>query len=148
MLEQLHKERWSHLEHVTLELFEEGDERFFRTLQKLKPTEKIGVTISPESGSERVRIAHGRRYSNEDLLKCIRSCVDVGFPISTYFMIGLGRTKTSVSILETWELWEKILKMNRPDSEAVATIDFEASTTDRLTQVRLRSMNLNIPDIR
>lgn len=125
LLEHLHKERWSHLEHVTLELFEEANEGFFRAVQKFKPTEKIGFTISPESGSERSRIAHGRRYSNEELLRSIRSCLDVGFPMLTYFMIGLGK-ETSVSILDTWALWEKILRMNRPDSEAVATIDFGA----------------------
>ena len=125
LLEHLHKERWSHLEHVTLELFEKADESFLRTLQRFEPAEKVGLTISPESGSERVRLAHGRRYSNEELLKSIRSCLDAGFPISTYFMIGLGK-ENSMSIPDTWGVWQKILKMNRRDSQAVATIDFGA----------------------
>jgi len=123
LLEHLHKEHWSHLEHVTLELFKEADEDFFRTIQKFKPTEKVGLTISPESGSEIVRAAHGRLYSNELLLKSIRSSLDAGFSISTYFMIGLAK-ETSISITETWKLWEKILKISKPESETVASIDF------------------------
>jgi len=123
LLEHLHKENWSHLEHVTLELFEEANEDFFGTLQKFKPTEKLGLTISPESGSEIVRAAHGRPYSNGLLLKTIRSSLDAGFSISAYFMIGLAK-ETLVSISETWKLWEKILKINQPETETVASIDF------------------------
>jgi len=32
--------------------------------------------------------------------------------------------ETSISITETWKLWEKILKISKPESETVASIDF------------------------
>jgi len=123
LLQCLHKERWSHLEHVTLELFEEADETFFRTLRKFKPTERVGITISAESGSETVRRAQGRSYSNDSLLKVIRSSLDNGFPISTYFMLALAR-EDSASIDDTYKLWEKILQLNHHDTNAKALLDF------------------------
>jgi len=122
LIKTLHNEKWSRIEHVTMELFYPADDTFLTWLSKHKPADKIGLTISPESGVEKVRKVHGRRYSNNRLLQTVRSCVGHKMPIAVFFMIGLAE-QTHETLDQTWSLWNKLLSMSRPE-EPLILVDF------------------------
>lgn len=108
LLKTLHEQRWSNLEHVTMELFYPADYEFVEMLQRFRPADRIALTMSPESGVDRVRIAHGRDYSNESMIETVKSCVKIDLPITLFFMGVLAR-ETTDTIEYTWKLWDKLL---------------------------------------
>jgi len=93
---------------LSLELFTPADEDFFRGLSRVKTP--FSLTISPESGVENVRRAHGRGYSNAELLDSVKLCLKYGVKLSLFFMLTLAE-ETVESLRETWGLWEKIYQM-------------------------------------
>ncbi len=95
------------LDHVTLELFWPADEEYFMSISRI-PT-SVSLTISPESGSERVRAAHGRGYSNAQLLRTVELSQKYRTPLLVFFMVALGHEDRD-TIRETWDLWERILE--------------------------------------
>jgi hypothetical protein len=53
--------------HLSMELFEPANKEYIGSLSKIGTP--LTLTISPESGVESVRIAHGRNYTNNELFK-------------------------------------------------------------------------------
>jgi len=96
---------------LTLELFSTGDEEFLSEIVRLNNYIKVGLSISPESGNEEVRIAHGRPYSNESLIKTARYCIRNGVKLSVFFMFGLA-LDTKESLEDTYSLCVKLTELN------------------------------------
>ncbi len=82
----------------------------------LKELSKIGMplvlTISPESGVDSVRRAHGRNYTNEELFRTIKLCKKHNIPLEIHSMIALAND-TNRTIKKTWEIWEQICSTNQ-----------------------------------
>lgn len=72
----------------------------------------MAFTISPESGAEDIRKAYGKNYSNADLLQTGELCLEHGFKLLVFFMIGLA-LENRQSIEETYQLWDRLLRINR-----------------------------------
>ena len=110
----IRKLRTSHipLTHVSMELFKPANEEYVRNLSKINIP--LTLTISPESGADNVRIAHGRNYTNEQLLKTIKICQKYrdNIHLIVFFMLGLAN-ETLETINQTVKLWEKICIMDR-----------------------------------
>jgi B12-binding domain/radical SAM domain protein len=121
LLKSLHKERWSKIEHVSLELFNPADDEFIRYLSSNRPADSIGLTFSPESGSDVVRGAHGRKYENTSILETDDNCAASSVPIDFHFMIGLGE-ESPESLKEMWALWDQI--MSRTTPRFFTSVDF------------------------
>jgi B12-binding domain/radical SAM domain protein len=121
LLRSLHKEKWSKIEYVSLELFNPVDDEFMRYLVSNRPADALGLTFSPESGSDVVRRAHGRNYGNEAVLETNEKCAAHSVPIDFHFMIALGQ-ESPESLNEMWRLWERI--MRRKTSEFFTSVDF------------------------
>ena len=97
------------LRQLTMELFGPADEEFIRELSKINVP--IRLSISPESGVDTVRGAHGRKYTNEGLFKTIELCKKYGVALGSFSMIALGND-TPETIKETWKGWEQICSLN------------------------------------
>lgn len=108
LLKRLQKERIP-LRQLTMELFGPADEEYIKELAKIDVP--IVLTISPESGVDYVRGAHGRKYTNEGLLNTIYLCKKYGVSLGIFSMIALGND-TPETIHSTWEEWEQICSMN------------------------------------
>jgi B12-binding domain/radical SAM domain protein len=121
LLKSLHKEKWSKIENVTLELFTPADDEFIRRLASDRPADAIAMSFSPESGSESVRRAHGRNYDNQSILKTADKCAASSVPIDFNFMIGLGQ-ESFESLEEMWVLWNRI--MSRKTPQFFTSVDF------------------------
>jgi B12-binding domain/radical SAM domain protein len=113
----LAKERWTNLEHMTLELFYPPEGYFLDVIAKAKPVEQIGMGISPDSG-ERVRQRQGRLYPDEAILQTAHAFKGHGFSLGVFFMIGLA-DETYQTIEEMWLLWDRLLRMNEPGDVSV-----------------------------
>jgi B12-binding domain/radical SAM domain protein len=108
LLKTLQKEKFN-LRQLTLELFTPADEEFIQELSKIKVP--VGLTISPESGVDTVRGAHGRKYTNEGLLSTIKLCQKYGIRLGTFSMLALAKD-TPETIEKTWKSWEEIVRLN------------------------------------
>jgi hypothetical protein len=117
----LHKEKWSNIEDACLELFSPVDDEFIRYLASNKPADTVSLTISPESGCDNVRSAHGRKYDNEAILRTLDRCEANSVPIDFHFMIGLAH-ESFESLDKMWALWDKIL--SRKTAHFLASVDF------------------------
>ena len=113
LLKSLHKEKWSKIEHVSLELFNPVDDEFIRYLAANKPADTIALTFSPESGSDEVRRAFGRNYTNQAILETNIKCATSSIPIDFHFMIALGQ-ESPETLKEMWSLWDKIMSRKTP----------------------------------
>jgi B12-binding domain/radical SAM domain protein len=108
LMKALQKEKIQ-LRQLTMELFGPADEDFIQELAKINVP--IMLTISPESGVDAVRGAHGRKYTNQGLFKTIELCKQYGIALGSFSMIALG-SDTPETIEKTWESWEQICSMN------------------------------------
>ena len=108
LLTTLQKEQFQ-LSQLTMELFSPADEEFMKELAKINVP--IGLTISPESGVDSVRGAHGRKYTNEELLQTIELCRKYGIKLGTFSMLALANDN-SETIKKTWDSWEQIVRLN------------------------------------
>jgi B12-binding domain/radical SAM domain protein len=85
--------------HVVLELFEPAPRQFFDLVAESLPN--FDLEISPESHDERVRLAAGKRYTNQELELNIRWALEAGCSkVDVFFMIGLPH-QTPRSVNET-----------------------------------------------
>ncbi|MFC1875487.1 radical SAM protein [Chloroflexota bacterium] len=110
------------LSQLTMELWSPADEEYIRELSKIDVP--IVLTISPESFVESVRRSHGRKYTNEELLKTIKLCKKYDISISIFSMIALAKD-TPETIRENWRIWEQIFLLNRkPKNKATALYGF------------------------
>jgi len=93
------------LDSLTMELFQPADQDYVRELSTLGV--HVTLTISPESGADSTRNAHGRAYNNESLLRTIQNCKEYGVHLMVFFMAALAN-ETPATLEETWKLWERI----------------------------------------
>ncbi|MEM2915192.1 MAG: radical SAM protein [Candidatus Bathyarchaeia archaeon] len=100
------------LMHLSMELFEPLNEEYIRSLSQIGIP--LTLTISPETGAESVRIAHGRNYTNTELFKTIKICQKYQEKIDliVFFMFALAYENLE-TINDTLKLWEKICVTNR-----------------------------------
>ncbi|MEM3404425.1 MAG: cobalamin-dependent protein [Nitrososphaeria archaeon] len=112
LIEVLKGKKWSHIRSIGFELFEPADRSFLSYLIENRPADGVLLTISPESGVEGVRRAHGRDYSDDDLLRTCRYCRELNIPLGVFFMNGLG-FETYDTIKQGWALWKKINSIER-----------------------------------
>jgi B12-binding domain/radical SAM domain protein len=100
------------LMHISMELFEPLNEEYVRSLSKIGIP--LTLTISPETGAESVRMAHGRNYTNNELFKTIKICQNYREKIDliVFFMFALANENFE-TINDTLKLWEKICVVNR-----------------------------------
>lgn len=98
--------------HLSMELFKPANEEYIKSLSKIDIPSTL--TISPESGVDQVRIAHGRKYTNNELFKTIEICRKYRHKIHmiVFFMLGLANENVE-TIRKTVEIWEKICIMNK-----------------------------------
>jgi len=108
------------LTQLTMELFGPANEEYIQELSKIDVP--VVLSISPESGVDSVRKAHGRKYTNEELFRTIKICKRYGIPIGVFSMIALAND-TPKTIRETWEVWEQICLINLK-SEGTAPVHF------------------------
>lgn len=104
------------LSQLTMELFGPADEEFIKELSKINVP--VMLTISPESGVDTIRGAHGRKYTNEGLFKTIELCKKYGIALGSFSMIALAND-TPETIKKTWEGWEQICSMHINDQAPV-----------------------------
>jgi B12-binding domain/radical SAM domain protein len=101
---------------LTMELFAPADEEYIQELSKIDT--HIVLTISPESGVDRIRGAHGRKYTNHQLYKTMEYCKQYGIALGSFSMSALAND-TPETIQETWKSWEEICSMNVIDHAPV-----------------------------
>ena len=77
-------------------------------LRALHESGVAGVTLAPETGSEDLRYALGKRIGNEVILEDVRALISSGIrDIKLYFMVGLPREETH-DLDETVDLVKRI----------------------------------------
>ncbi len=86
------------------------EREFVEMLQRFKPVNKVALTMSPESGDDHVRYAHGRKYSNDSIIKTAKSCVEQDLPITLFFMGALAQ-ETTETVDRMFKLWETLLSL-------------------------------------
>ncbi len=94
---------------LDMELFVPANEEYLKAIANIGVP--VALTISPESGAENVRRAHGRNYSTDDLLRTSKLCQKYNIDIGIFFMLSLAE-ETHDSFKETWNLWEKLYSLN------------------------------------
>ncbi len=97
------------LDGMDMELFSPANEEYLKNLSSIGIP--LALTISPESGVESVRSAHGRRYSNSEVLHTVELCQKYNIDLGIFFMLALGE-ETQESLRQTWDFWEKLYQMN------------------------------------
>ncbi len=108
LLATLQKEKIQ-LSRLTMELFGPADEEYIKELSKVGVP--IVLTISSESGVDDVRRAHGRKYSNDELLDTVEICKRYGVSLGIFSMAALAND-TPETIKGTWQTWEQICSLN------------------------------------
>ncbi len=97
------------LERLSLDLLIPADEEFIREIASIG--REIILHLCPDTGSDKVRKALGRPYSNEALLHTMKLCHKYHIPVTNFFSVGLaGETEEEVG--KTWELWAELDTMN------------------------------------
>ncbi|MEM2924582.1 MAG: radical SAM protein [Methanocellales archaeon] len=97
------------LDGMDMELFSPASEEYLKSLSSIGVP--LALTISPESGVESVRSAHGRKYSNSEILRTAELCQKYNIDLGIFFMLALGE-ETQDSLRQTWDFWEKFYQMN------------------------------------
>lgn len=115
---------WKNIKNIGLELFWPASFTYLEKIKRSNIAEHVGLSISPESGNDEVRKAHGRIYTTSALMQTVENSVDLGIPIGVFFLISLGH-ESPQTLYETWSLWEKILKLNVEKKRPAKTfVDF------------------------
>ena len=97
------------LEQLTMEIFGPANEDYIEKLASIGIP--VVLTMSPESGSENVRVSHGRNYTTDEIFKTMEYCKKYGVILSLSTMIALGND-THETVNETWGMWNQICKNN------------------------------------
>lgn len=71
------------IDRLTIDIFSPVDEEFVREFATIKT--QVVFYFCPDSGNYCVRKAHGRYYTNEDILKSIQTCYKYHIPITSFF---------------------------------------------------------------
>jgi B12-binding domain/radical SAM domain protein len=94
----------SRVETIAMELFEPPPAKFLETLAPMR--QRVTLTISPESGADQVRKAHGRDYTNSEILSLVQTCKRLGLRLTVFFMLGLAGENYG-TMADTYRLWER-----------------------------------------
>jgi B12-binding domain/radical SAM domain protein len=98
-----------YIERLSLDILAPVDEEFLKRASRI--SENLILHLCPDTGSDEVRKLLGRNYTNENLLETIKLCHKYNVPVTNFFSVGLaGETESHMK--ETWELWEKLDKMD------------------------------------
>lgn len=98
------------IDRLTIDIFSPVDEEFVREFATIKT--QVVFYFCPDSGNYRVRKAHGRCYTNEDIIKSIQICYKYHIPVTSFFSIGLSG-ETDDTIRETLELYNELFKIEQ-----------------------------------
>jgi hypothetical protein len=93
-----------------MELFGPADEEYIVALSRINIP--VRLSISPESGVDAVRGAHGRKYTNAGIYRTIELCQQYGIALGSFSMIALAND-TAETIQQTWKSWEQICLLNQ-----------------------------------
>ena len=94
---------------LSLDLLSPADEDFIKAVAATR--RPVVFHICPDTGSDAVRKAMGRHYTNDELLATIELAHSYGIPVTTFFSAGLaGETRESLE--ETKELWKKLIALD------------------------------------
>ncbi len=97
------------IERLSLDLLIPADEEFIKEISKIG--RKLIFHLCPDTGSDQIRRNLGRHYSNEALLKTIKTCHKYGIPVTNFFSVGLaGETEREME--ETWKLWSELDRLD------------------------------------
>jgi len=99
---------------LSLELFVPPPAEFLENLSTIG--ERVTLTISPESGVDSVMKAHGRPYTDKELLSTAALCMRLGLRLTVFFMVGLAG-ETHNTFEQTSSLWEEFYAMNDSRSQ-------------------------------
>jgi len=109
LLSMLRKENLD-VDRLTMELFRPADEEYITELASIGKV--LALNMSPESGDYEVRRAHGRNYTNGELLNTVKLCQKHGIPLTLFFMLGLAGENFE-TIDETRKLCDKLCEMEQ-----------------------------------
>lgn len=99
----------SKIETIAMELFEPPPAKYLESLTGL--SDRITLTMSPESGADHVRRAHGRPYTNQEIVSMARLCKRLGLRLTVFFMLGLaGENRKTMEL--TYRLWEELYSLD------------------------------------
>ena len=94
--------------HIAVEFFSPPSKDILTRLAQAVPS--FNIQISPESHDEKIRKKFGKNYANEALEHMIRDAIELGCSrIDIFFMIGLP-LQTQVSVLDTLDYCDKLIK--------------------------------------
>ena len=117
-----------------VESYQLPSERLLTAMTEHCDTEHSELALSPLSGSESVRQAHGKRYDNAQLRAAVQSAHDRGLNVFVFFSINMPG-ETEQSIQQTVELTRQLLDVAHP--ERVRAINI-AHTLDPMSPMSLR----------
>ena len=123
LLATLKKEK-PEIERLSLDLLIPADEEFIREVASIG--REIILHLCPDTGSDQVRRALGRPYSNQALLHTMKLCHSYRIPVTNFFSVGLAE-ETVEEVGKTWELWAELDAMNEQARRQGAFGDIEGS---------------------
>ncbi|MEM2921779.1 MAG: cobalamin-dependent protein [Candidatus Bathyarchaeia archaeon] len=112
ILDILKGSRWSSIKSIGMELFTPADRSFIKSIVEARIADYVGLSISPESGTEYTRRMHGRDYSNDELLSTCEYCRELNIPLGVFFLAGVGY-ETSETLQQMWKLWNEIFSVEK-----------------------------------
>jgi radical SAM superfamily enzyme YgiQ (UPF0313 family) len=95
---------------LSMELFGPADEAYIKELSTIGLP--LSLSISPESGVDSVRMAHGRNYTTEELFSTVKLCKSYGITLGIHTMIVLA-DDTPETVKQTCELWKQICSIDQ-----------------------------------
>jgi B12-binding domain/radical SAM domain protein len=95
---------------LSMEIFGPADEEYIKAISEIGVP--VTLTVSPESGVDSIRKAHGRNYTMDGIFKTAGLCKKYNIMIGIHMMIALGND-TRETIKQTWKTWEQICQVDR-----------------------------------
>ena len=126
-----------------VESYQLPSERLLTGLAAHCDTDHSELALTPLSGAESVRRAHGKRYDNKQLLAAVQSAHDRELNVFVFFSINMPG-ETEQSIQQTVELTRQLLDVAHP--ERVRAINI-AHTLDPMSPMSLRPEAHGIADV-
>ncbi len=106
----------SNIDTISIELFSPPPAEFLKRLSSIG--ERVTLTMSPESGVSSVMQAHGRPYTDKELLSTATLCKQLGLRLTVFFMVGLAG-ETFETFEQTSRLWDELYAMSHARPEGV-----------------------------
>lgn len=97
-------------ERLSLDLLAPAGEDFISEVAKIGTN--VILHFCPDTGSDQVRGALGRHYTNDDIRATIKACLKYRIPVTNFFSVGLAG-ETEKEMRETWQLWQELDALNK-----------------------------------